>query len=150
MLPDKLFARSITPRLRRRTISSTPRDNSTQSIKNTQRRKEHRLCGPPHQIEHQMTDDEIILYKGKSYIPPDIDLRRNIIQEYHSSPISGHPEFFKTLVLLKRHECPQWLNNLQTTVQHTHPIAAPLMPIKSHAHRPFQQITNGFNHQFTA
>jgi hypothetical protein len=26
----------------------------------------------------------------------------------------------------------------------THPTAAPLMPIKSHAHRPFQQITMDF------
>ena len=26
----------------------------------------------------------------------------------------------------------------------THPTAAPLMPIKSHAHRPFQQITTDF------
>jgi hypothetical protein len=26
----------------------------------------------------------------------------------------------------------------------THPTAAPLMPIKSHAHRPFQQVTMDF------
>ena len=146
MLPDKLFARSITPRLWRQTISSTARDDSTQSIKKYSKEK----GTPPLRTAPSdwTPDDEIILYKGKSYIPPDIDLRQDIIREFHTPPSSGHPGLFKTL----EH---YWWPRMSTMVKqfidgctacqqmkpNTHPTAAPLMPIKSHAHRPFQQIT---------
>ena len=100
-------------------------------------------------------DDEIILYQGKSYIPPDTYLRRDIICEFHKSPSSGHPGFFKTLCLLKEH---YWWPRMSTMVKQfidrctacqqmkldTHPTAVPLMQIKSHAHWPFQQITMDF------
>ena len=70
MLPDKLFARSVTPRLRRRTISSTPRDDSTHPIKKYSKEKG---TLPLRTAPSDWTpDDEIILYKGKAYIAPNI------------------------------------------------------------------------------
>ena len=65
------------------------------------------------------------------------------------------PWFLQTLWLLKEH---YWWPRMSTMVKqfidectacqqtkpNTHPNAAPLMPIKSHAHRPFQQITMDF------
>ena len=35
-------------------------------------------------------------------------------------------------------------NTCQQMKTNTHPTAAPLKPIKSHAHRPFQQVTMDF------
>ncbi len=100
-------------------------------------------------------DDELILFKGKVYIPPNTNLHQDIIKEYHESPTSRHPGFFKTLALLKEHYWWPGLSQLVkkfidgcTTCQqmksNTHPTAAPLMPILSQAHRPFQQITMDF------
>jgi hypothetical protein len=63
----------------------------------------------------------------------------------HESPVSGHPGYLKTLYLLK--ERFYWPGMATMTKQfvdgcaicqqmktNTHPTAAPLMPIKSHAH----------------
>ncbi len=87
-------------------------------------------------------DDELILFKGKVYIPPNTNLHQDIIKEYHESPTSRHPGFFKTLALLKEHYWWPGLSQLVkkfidgcTTCQqmksNTHPTAAPLMPIAS-------------------
>ena len=74
---------------------------------------------------------------------------------FHESPTSGHPGFFKTLALLKEHYWWPLMSKMvkqfidgctacQQMKSNTHPTAAPLMPIRSHAHRPFQQITMDF------
>ena len=100
-------------------------------------------------------DDGIILYKGKAYIPADTNLRRSIIKEYHESPTTSHPGYFKTLALLKEHfwwpgmtiMLKKFIEGCATCQQmkpNTHPTAAPLMPITSHAQCPFQQITMDF------
>jgi hypothetical protein len=73
----------------------------------------------------------------------------------HESPVSGHPGHLKMLYLLK--ERFYWRGMAAMTKQfidgcavcqqmktNTHPTAAPLMPIKSHAHRPFQQVKMDF------
>jgi hypothetical protein len=100
-------------------------------------------------------DDGIILFKNKVFVPNNKDIRRSIIAETHESPVSGHPGHLKTLYLLKeRFYWPgmaimtkQFIEGCTVCQQmktNTHPTAAPLMPIKSHAHRPFQQVTMDF------
>jgi hypothetical protein len=100
-------------------------------------------------------DDGIILFKNKVFVPNNKDIRRSIIAETHESPVSGHPGHLKTLYLLKeRFYWPgmaimtkQFIDGCAVYQQmktNTHPTAAPLMPIKSHAHRPFQQVTMDF------
>jgi hypothetical protein len=100
-------------------------------------------------------DDGIILFKNKVFVPNDRDIRRSIIAETHESPVSGHPGHLKTLYLLKeRFYWPgmaimtkQFIEGCAVCQQmktNTHPTTAPLMPIKSHAHRPFQQVTMDF------
>jgi hypothetical protein len=100
-------------------------------------------------------DDGIILFKNKVFVPNNKDIRRSIIAETHESPVSGHPGHLKTLYLLKeRFYWPgmaimtkQFIDGCAVCQQmktNTHPTAAPLMPIKSHAHRPFQQVTMDF------
>jgi hypothetical protein len=100
-------------------------------------------------------DDGIILFKTKVFVPNNKDIRQSIIAETHESPVSGHPGHLKTLYLLKeRFYWPgmaimtkQFIDGCAVCQQmktNTHPTAAPLMPIKSHAHRPFQQVTMDF------
>jgi hypothetical protein len=100
-------------------------------------------------------DDGIILFKNKVFVPNNRDIRRSIIAETHESPVSGHPGHLKMLYLLKeRFYWPgmaimtkQFIDGCAVCQQmktNTHPTAAPLMPIKSHAHRPFQQVTMDF------
>ena len=153
MLPKELFVRTIAEDLRDRTINITVNDEFAQSIKKCLNEK----GTPPLRtaLADWTLDDELILYKGKNYIPSDADLRRDIIREFHESPTSGHPGFFKTLALLKEHYwwplmskmVKQFIDGCTACQQmklNTHPTAAPLMPIRSHAHRPFQQITMDF------
>ncbi len=101
MLPEKLFIRTIAEDLREKTIEVTKTDEFAMSIKKCLQEKGI----PPLRtaLSDWTLDDEIILYKGKTYIPPNIDLRREIIKDFHESPTSGHPGIFKTLVLLKEH-----------------------------------------------
>jgi len=90
-------------------------------------------------------------------MPFDLDLKIVTIVEINEfvTPTSGHPRFFKTLALLKEHYWWPGLSQLvkkfidgctacQQMKSNTHPTAAPLMPISSQAHRPFQQITMDF------
>ena len=100
-------------------------------------------------------NDGIILFKNRVYVPNDRDIRWSIITETHESPVSGHPGHLKMLYLLKEWfywpgmavMTKQFTDGCATCQQmktNTHPTAAPLMPIKSHAHWPFQQVTMDF------
>jgi len=153
MLPKELFVRIIAEDLQDRTMTATVNDEFAQSIKKCLTEK----AIPPLRttLSDWTLDNELILFKGKAYIPPNTDLHRDIIKEYHESPTSGHPGFFKTLALLKEHYWWPSLSQLvkkfinsctacQQMKSNTHPTAAPLMPILSQAHRPFQQITMDF------
>ncbi len=153
MLPEKLFIRTITEDLREKTIEATKTDEFAISIKKCLQEKGI----PPLRtaLSDWTLDDEIILYKGKTYILPSIDLRREIIKDFHELPTSGHPGIFKTLVLLKEHYwwplmpkmVKQFIDGCTACQQmkaNTHPTVAPLMPIKSNAKRNFSQVTMDF------
>ena len=99
--------------------------------------------------------DSLILFKGMVYIPTDADLRQEIIKLFHDSLTTGHPGFYKMLELIKRHYwwpgltvfLKKYIDGCVTCQQmkpNTHPTATPLMPMKSYAERPFQQITMDF------
>src|SRR6266576_5390791 len=134
-------------------MTATVNDEFTQSIKKSLTEKGiPPLCTA---LSDWSLDDKLILFKGKVYIPPKTDLRRDIIKEYHELPTSGHPGFFKTLALLKEHywwpglsqlvkKCIDGCTACQQMKSNTHPTAAPLIPISSQAHQPFQQITMDF------
>jgi predicted phosphohydrolase len=44
----------------------------------------------------------LILFKGKVYVPKDLDLRRAIDEAHHDSRFTGHPGRWKTLELVSR------------------------------------------------
>ena len=50
---------------------------------------------------HFSIEDELLLWKGRWYIPDDIDLRNMILHDNHDSKIVGHFGIYKTLERLK-------------------------------------------------
>ncbi|GJE98040.1 polyprotein, partial [Phanerochaete sordida] len=48
------------------------------------------------------TEDGLLFHHDKCYVPSDLALRRQIVQLYHDSPVTGHPGRFKTAELVDR------------------------------------------------
>ena len=51
---------------------------------------------------HFSIENEVLLWKGRWYIPDDIDLKNMILYDNHDSKIAGHFGIYKTLERLKR------------------------------------------------
>src|SRR6201995_4671104 len=100
-------------------------------------------------------DNGVYQYQHKIYVPEISSLRNDIIKLYHDTPHAGHPGRFKTTELIKRE---YWWPGMNTTIKNwvegcttcqqmkvnTHPTRPGLLPIKSNATRPFQQVTCDF------
>jgi hypothetical protein len=43
-----------------------------------------------------------LYYRGKVYVPEDIQLQRQLIKKHHDTPLAGHPARSKTFDLLSR------------------------------------------------
>ena len=99
-------------------------------------------------------EDGLILFRGKIYVPNDIELRRDIVKMYHNSASTGHPGRFKTYELVSREfwwpgmslfvcnyvkGCP----TCQLTKPNNHPTRVPLVPNEIPT-RPFGTITCDF------
>src|SRR6266576_7271640 len=148
MLLEKLFIRTIAEDLREKTIEATKTDEFAISIKKCLQEKGI----PPLRtaLSDCTLDDEIILSKGKTYIPPNTDLRREIIKDFHELPASGHPGIFKTLVLLIEHYwwplMPKMVKQFidgctacKKKKKNTHPTAAQFRPKKPNEKRIFSK-----------
>jgi hypothetical protein len=48
-----------------------------------------------------MDNDEILMYRGKIYVPNSQKLKNMILREKHSLPYDGHPGYHKTIVIVK-------------------------------------------------
>ena len=153
MLQDDMFVLLIATDLKDKIITATKTDELTAKIKNCLHKQ---LPSPMHTaLSDWSLMDGQITYKGKVYVPTNTELRKEIITSFHNSLLARHPGFFKTLHLIKEH---YWWPGLtvflkkyidgcaicQQMKPNMHPTVAPLMPIKSHTHRPFQQITMDF------
>jgi hypothetical protein len=53
-------------------------------------------------IEECSEKDGQLYYRGRRYIPVDIQLQRRLIKEHHDTPLAGHPGRSKTFDLLSR------------------------------------------------
>ena len=42
-------------------------------------------------LEDWNTEDGLLLYKGRIYVPNDKQLRANIVKIHHDGPVAGHP-----------------------------------------------------------
>ena len=153
MLPDNMFISLIAINLRDKIASTTNTDELATKIKDCL----HKRLPPP--MRTALSDwslrDNLIMYRGKVYIPTDMELRKDIVTTFHDSMLAGHPGFFKTLHLIKEHYwwpgmtvfLKKYIDGCAVCQQmkpNTHPTVAPLTLIKSHTHCPFQQITMDF------
>lgn len=57
------------------------------------------LLKNPNWTEH---DGGLLTHRDRIYVPPDEDLRADIIKAHHDTPIAGHPGRFKTQELITR------------------------------------------------
>ena len=55
--------------------------------------------------EEWSEEQGLILFRGKVYVPKDIQLRHEIVKLHHDTPIAGHPGRWKTLELVS---CNYW------------------------------------------
>jgi hypothetical protein len=53
-------------------------------------------------LEEWNTEDGLILWNGKVYVPKDEELRRDIVKIHHDTTAAGHPGRWKTFELLSR------------------------------------------------
>jgi hypothetical protein len=51
--------------------------------------------------EYKLDNDEILMYKGKIYIPNSQELKNMILREMHNVPYDGHPGYQKTIVAVR-------------------------------------------------
>ena len=153
MLPDNMFISLIATDLRDKIASATNTDELATKIKSCL----YKQLPPP--MRTALSDwsykDGLIIYRGKVYVPPDTEIRKEVVTSFHDSILARHPGFFKTLHLIKEHYwwpgltvfLKKYFDGCATCQQmkpNTHPTVTPLMPIKSHTQRPFQQITMDF------
>ena len=153
MLTEDMFISLVATNLRDKIMITTQADDLATKIRDCLQKQ----LPPPMRIA--LSDwtftDGLMTYKGKVYVPTNMELHKEVATSFHNSPLAGHPGFFKTLHLIKGHYwwpgmtvfLKKYIDGCATCQQmkpNTHPTVAPLMPIKSHAHRPFQQITMDF------
>ena len=143
MLPDDMFISLIATDLRDKIVAATEADELTTKIKNCLLKQ--LLLPMCTALSDWSLTDTLIVYKGKTYVPTNPDLRKEVVTSFHDSLIARHPRFFKTLHLIKEHYwwpgmtvfLKKYIDSCATCQQmkpNTHPTVAPLTPIKSHVH----------------
>ena len=87
-----------------------------------------------------MEDGELVYYRGKAYVPPNKDLRRDVVKLYHDLPSAGHPGIAKTTTAVQR---DFWWPGMAAFISryvkgcaacqqmkpNTHPTTVPIIPI---------------------
>ncbi|EJF56206.1 hypothetical protein DICSQDRAFT_25763, partial [Dichomitus squalens LYAD-421 SS1] len=90
-------------------------------------------------LKDWISDDGLVFYQKRCYIPLDEELRRDMVQRYHDHKLMGHPGQFGTLELLRR---DYWWPGMASFVKNyclgcaicqqanvnTHPTSPPLLP----------------------
>jgi hypothetical protein len=51
--------------------------------------------------EYKVDNDEILMYRGKIYVPNSQELKNLILREMHNVPYVGHPGYQKTIAAIK-------------------------------------------------
>jgi hypothetical protein len=51
--------------------------------------------------EYKLDNDEILIYKGRIYVPNSQELKKLILREMHNVPYAGHPGYQKTIAAVK-------------------------------------------------
>ena len=84
-------------------------------------------------LEEWKTEDGLLLFQGKVYVPKDEDIRREVVRIYHDSPPAGHPGRWKTYELVSRN---YWWPGLSTFVERYVSGCDTCVRTKNTSHRP--------------
>jgi Integrase zinc binding domain len=116
VLPDNLFINLLDMELQERILNRKELDlDIKNSIKTL-------MEDGPTSLKNDLQDWKIkeidgrkmIFFKGKNYIPKDLELRRDIIKMYHNHKMAGHPGELETYNGIRQN---YWWPGLQTFVK---------------------------------
>ena len=116
LLPENMFINLIDVDLQDRIANST---NYDFDVKNA---LEMLLEKGPNTLQNDLEDwklkrhngQNVMFYKGKNYIPNDLDLRQDILKMFHDHETAGHPGELETYNSVKTH---YWWPGLRTFVK---------------------------------
>ena len=116
MLPDNLFISLIDLDLQRKISASKEYDHDAADALKLlldNRLPNTRSDLQDWSIENQ-DDIQLLFYKGKNYIPQDLELRREIVKRYHDDLTAGHPGEMETFNAVNEH---YWWPGMRTFVK---------------------------------
>ena len=116
VLPEHLFINLIDTDLQQRIADADELDTDTADILKAL------LGNGPTAFRNDLSDwstedfngKKILFYKGKNYIPKDIDLRRDIVKTFHDHETAGHPGELETYNAVRQH---YWWPGLRSFVK---------------------------------
>ena len=86
---------------------------------------------------HFSIENELLLWKGRWYIPNDIDLKNMIVHDNHDSRVAGHFGIYKTLERLKHNY--HWHKMEEDVKDYVH-VCDTCQRNKSSRHRRYGQL----------
>ena len=152
LLPDTLFVGAIDLALKDILATAGRNDSITRHVLQTLKE------GPvptTSTLADWTVEDSLTFYKGRCYIPDNLEVRRQVVSRYHDTLSAGHPGQLETQELVQR---DYWWPGLATFVknyvkgcalcqQHKinrHPMNPPLQPVSAEHPRPFSLLTMDF------
>ena len=154
LLPDHLFISTVDVGLLERIQTTTSKDQVV--LEALAAAKDGTTLPMKSTLEDWNFEDGLVFFRNRCYIPPDQELRREVVRRYHDLRPMGHPGQFGTLELVRRdywwpgmavfvrnyvHGC----SICQQTKINTHPTVPPLMPIPATPNAyPFETTTMDF------
>src|SRR6202023_3302121 len=154
LLPDPIFIKLIDTELQTFIQNETSSDEFF--AKALLALKNHSPLPITSKLDEWSTADGLLFFRGRCYIPPSLNLRREIVHQNHDTLPSGHPGHLKTLELV-RHS--YWWPGMTVFIKNyvagcaicqqmkvnTHPSSPGLFPLRAMPNAtPFSQVTCDF------
>jgi transposase InsO family protein len=116
MLPDNMFVNLIDTDLQERIAVSEDLDgNAAEALKLLLEKAPTAMTSGLENWElRKLNGQNILFYKGKNYIPRNMELRRDIVKTFHDHETAGHPGEIGTYNAVRQH---YWWPGLRTFVK---------------------------------
>ena len=115
MLPSEMFVNLIDMELQEKISSCDNLDKDAMEALTTLLGQESNLL--KNELEdwsiERTNGKNMLFYKGKNYIPKDLDLRRYIVKQHHDAETAGHPGELETYNTVRQH---YWWPGMRTFV----------------------------------
>jgi Integrase zinc binding domain len=116
VLPDNLFINLLNTELQERILNEKELDLDVKNAIKTSMKE------GPTSLKNDLEDwkieeidrQKMIFFKGKNYIPKDLELQRDIVKMYHDHKTAGHPGELETYNGIRQN---YWWPGLQTFVK---------------------------------